>query len=146
MTETNVEESSNSNKSTKTKEETNNQEEETAPDENEEPSQPLIYSSHLNGYLTILISSLINFHSVWEVSPDENCFKYVPKSYPATVGLVSAITTGIIIFIHLDQCTRMKQVWDKAFAPKSPIEFCLILFLVIWWFVATGINTNIKGT
>lgn len=39
----------------------------------------------------------------------------------------------------------LKKLWIKAFKPKSKIELGFILFFVIWWVIATWLQTSVAG-
>lgn len=122
--------------------------------------QDMIYLTHASqsfgrsidvdlGYITLALASAINYTSAAQ-STETISLSATPATRSQQVyALATSCTTMIIAvtftLIHLDQYTPLEQYWIKAFSPKSRIELVLILFLVLWWTIATWIQTSIQG-
>lgn len=149
-----------STRSTKSKEET--KDEESAEDAEEEendsqqeqeqqdddPPMKLYKSTRLKGYITLLLASAINYSSATQ-SDSAILNSAVPasqtqKNYSMSVSMVTMILSIFIVLVHLDR-SPLKKYWNKAFQPKSKIELGFILFFVVWWVVATWIQTSVRG-
>ena len=110
----------------------------------------LYKSPRFKGYLTLFLSSIVNYQAV-SVSQQGTDLSTVPAStaqanYGASVALISCILTGASILLHIDRCTCFKRIWeDRIFASKSKYETLLDVFLVIWWGVATIVQTSVRG-
>lgn len=116
--------------------------------DDEEPAKPLYKSTRLKGYITLLLASAINYSSASQ-SDSAILNSAVPategqKQYAQAVSMVTMILSIFIVLVHLDR-SPLKKYWQKAFQPKSKIELGLILYLVIWWVVATWIQTSVQG-
>jgi hypothetical protein len=110
----------------------------------------LYKSPRFQGYLTILLSSIINYHSVDVSQNVSGISTVVPSSqqiaYGITVALISSIVSGLCVFCHLDNFSCLAKIWkEKLFAPKSKFEVMLDLFLLLWWFIATCVQTGVRG-
>jgi hypothetical protein len=98
--------------------------------------------------LTILLASVINYYSVSSSSDGGNDISAVtPSSQQVSYGLVvasiSCIATGLCVIVHLDNYSCVTHLWkDRMFAPKSKFELLLDLFLLLWWFIATCVQTG----
>lgn len=109
----------------------------------------LYKSPRFNGYLTISLASIINYHSA-EGSTEPIEVRLVPASdlqqaYAKTVSLVSAVITGVLVVIHVDRWF-FRSFWLKFFGPsKNYLELGIIIFLLLWWFLATTIQTSVRG-
>jgi hypothetical protein len=121
--------------------------EEETDDEPAKATKKLYKSHRFKGYLTILLASVINYHAV-EVSQDANDISAVTPSsqqvaYGLCVSLISCIVCGFCVLVHLDNYSYFTKFWkDNLFAPKSKFEIILDLFLLMWWFIATCIQTG----
>ncbi|KAL7561189.1 hypothetical protein ACA910_004116 [Epithemia clementina (nom. ined.)] len=110
----------------------------------------LFRSSRLKGYLTLVLASIINYDAA---SKSENVIKAsgaIPstdeqQNYALSVAIVSLILTGWATLVHLDTITPLEKAWIAFFKPKSRFELVLAVVLVIWWSVATGIQTSVNG-
>ena len=103
---------------------------------------------HFAGYITLLLASAINYSSAKQ-SDEAILSSAVPatpgqKSYAMAASMVTMILSIFILLLHLD-CSPLQKFWIKAFRPKSKIELGFILFFVIWWVVATWIQTSVGG-
>jgi hypothetical protein len=113
----------------------------------------LYKSPRFKGYFLILLSSVINFHSIGVSQDTTDVSIVVPSSeqvgYGLTVSLISAIITGIAVLFHLLSwftCDCFVNRWAlKLFAPKAKIELFGDIFLLLWWFLATVIQTGVRG-
>ena len=54
--------------------------------------------------------------------------------------MVPIILSFSAVLVHLDRWTSLRKVWMNAFRPGSCFELCFILFLLVWWFIATWIE------
>lgn len=150
-------------------------------DEDSKNSKPpstirLYKSSRLNGYLTLVLASAINFnestYSVDVILVSAVKAANNQREYAVTVAMVTFILAGIIVLAHLDRFSPLRKFWEavrilrflmfgmlsmltahcllfvatpKAFKPKSRIELALISFFVLWWGVATFVQTTVRG-
>lgn len=121
-------------------------------EEDDEERQQLYKSPRLKGYLTIMLSSIINFHGVL-VSQDKSTNNdaedsvitstEVQRYYGYTVALVSSCVAGFCVICHLDTYSCLANTWkNKLFAPKAKFETLLDGMLVLWWFMAVIIQTR----
>jgi hypothetical protein len=120
-----------------------------------EPSPPkekeikLYKSPRLKGYITVFLASIINNQAAY-LSSDPIATNSVPASptqqkYAKAVAITSAICTGILIVMHLDRYSPLQKLYQTALAPKSYIELYIIEGLLFWWFVATIVQTSVRG-
>lgn len=114
------------------------------------PMSPLYKSRRFKGYLTIFLASIINFNAA--ILSDEPIDRFtVPatqtqQAYAKGVALMSAIITGLLVLIHLDRYSPLEsKLWRPAFQPQSKFETVIIAFLLLWWFIATIIQTSVRG-
>jgi hypothetical protein len=129
-------------------------EEENNEDE-EEPKKifKLYKSPRFRGYILILLSSIINFHSIGVSQDVTDVSVVVPSAeqvrYGLAVSLISAIITGAAVLFHLLSwftCDCFVNRWAlKLFAPKAKIELIGDMFLLLWWFLATCVQTGVRG-
>jgi len=109
-------------------------------------TRKLYKSKRFKGYLAIALASVINYQAAFNSGEPLN-LTAVPASptqqnYAKTVALVSATITSVLVLIHLDRVTPLTRVWS-AFVAKT--EQSLILFLMVWWSVATIVQTSVRG-
>lgn len=117
---------------------------EAEPDE--PPKNPLYKSSRLKGYITLILASVINYSAARNSdkgTADEPTD--AQKAYAESVALVSTLTSIGIFCAHLDRFTPLSSVWETAFGDGSVCELMIILFLVLWWTVATAVETSVRG-
>lgn len=115
----------------------------------------LYKSPRLKGYLMMLLSSIINYHSITVSQDANNISAVVPSSgqiaYGRTVAVISMVITGVAVFFHFMswftyKCDVVVNDWAMAlFAPKAKIELFMAVFLLIWWFIATCTQTTVRG-
>jgi hypothetical protein len=113
---------------------------------------PLRKSNRLKGYITLLVSSIINFNATMQANnytfvtganPPEP--KESQQRFALSVAVINMIITVPIILAHLDQISPLRKIWHKIFRPNSYIEFGILAFLAIWWSIAVWFNTTITG-
>lgn len=112
----------------------------------EPPKNPLYKSSRLKGYITLILASVINYSAARnsdKVTADEPTD--AQKAYAESVALVSTLASIGIFCAHLDRFTPLSNVWETAFGDGSICELMIILFLVLWWTVATAVETSVRG-
>ena len=117
---------------------------------NEEVDSKLIKSPRFPGYLTMFLSSIINYHgvSVSESTTDKYVIAStgVQRQYGYAVAMISCVTSGLCVVCLLDRCSCFANVWkNKLFAPKSKFETILVVMLLLWWFMAVVIQTRCAG-
>lgn len=108
----------------------------------------LYKSSRLKGYLTLALASGIYFNAA-NKSSDVVSRTAVPstksqRQYAMSVGIVSIIVSTVVLAMHLDP-SPLKRIWQQIFKTPSKIELLIILFLVLWWSVAVGVETTVAG-
>uniref|UniRef100_A0A7S2UAY0 Uncharacterized protein n=1 Tax=Attheya septentrionalis TaxID=420275 RepID=A0A7S2UAY0_9STRA len=142
--------------------------------EEDEVAPSLSKSTRLKGYITLSVASVISYSSAMESrtaqrsysSPesastvngtsDDYSVLYSLVVVPATqeqqryamaAAMVSFIISIFCIFCHLDSYTCLAKYWKtKLFGPKATsFEMWLLIFMVVWWVVATWLNTSIRG-
>ena len=120
-------------------------------------------SDRLKGYITFVIASAINFYAALESDlsgglgvifthhEKENAFGLIVPAtdqqikYAMAVSIVTILISCWCIVVHFDRFTCLQKTWIKAFRPGSMIELVILLFLLIWWSIAVGINTSTSG-
>lgn len=116
----------------------------TAEEEASEPRR-LSKSNRLKGYLALLVFSSINLNS----SIDSKEVDYPPtkseRRYAISVATISVIITAAVVLMHLDRLTPLAKLWINFFGPQKKVELYLLVFLVIWWGLATWFNTSAGG-
>jgi hypothetical protein len=124
-------------------------------DDNEESSSSagglekkfkLYKSPRFKGYLTIALSSAISYHAA-NISQDPTDLTVVAasdkqKAYAQTVSMVSALISGSCVLCHLDTFSCLKDKFGQWFAPQSKFEVSLLMFLLLWWAIATIVQTG----
>ena len=95
--------------------------------------EPLEYNRKWEGYLAILLSSLVNFASVADVSVAGFQIKLQNEKILAVFGAVTFILS-LFVFIFdrvkfLHRRFDFKEVWDGR------LEGYVLLFFVLWWIV-----------
>lgn len=112
-------------------------------------SPPLYKSRRFKGYLTIFLASIVNYNAALlsddPLDPTSVAASPAQRRYAMAVALLSAIVTGLLVVIHLDRYSPLEKVWRPAFAAESKFETVLIAGLILWWSVATIIQTSVRG-
>mmetsp|Transcript_40585 Transcript_40585/g.59625 ORF Transcript_40585/g.59625 Transcript_40585/m.59625 type:complete len:207 (-) Transcript_40585:33-653(-) len=128
-----------------------NDDRDSPPDEpstssNETPK--LSKSIRLKGYFGLCLLSIINFYAalvsqrgIRNSKPPTDS----QRNYAMASSVISAVICFLVTIMHFDRFTRFSKGWKKFFKANSLGELCLIIFLCIWWTVATWINTTIDG-
>jgi len=125
--------------------------EQAADAEAEEPPTNTLYkSARLKGYITLIFASVINFTAARSSDAgvtSTNVVSASPKqqAYAEATSVCSGLVCFLIFFAHLDRCSPLSKVWIKIFKDGSPFELILVVFLVLWWSVATIIQTTVRG-
>jgi len=111
-------------------------------------------STRLKGYMTFAVASSINYYAADESdlsnASDEDrslvvAAKPSQRKYAMAVAMVTIIISIFCIIVHFDRFTCLRKAWIEAFKPGSRVELAILIFLLLWWIVATGINTSSTG-
>jgi hypothetical protein len=118
-------------------------------DDDDDTKIVLYKSNRLTGYLTLLFGALFHYNAA-HVSMNPIPGIAVPatkgqKQYASAVATVTMVLSATAVVLHLDVITPLRGIWKKLFKPKSRFELGLAAFLVIWWSIATGIQTAVGG-
>jgi hypothetical protein len=111
--------------------------------------RPLYKRRVLKSYITLTLASFINYDSAQKSS---NVFGSggVPSTigqrrYAVAVSIVSLILSTTTVVGHLDRFVFEKFWRETVFPVGSRIELAVLLFLVTWWSVGTGLQTSVTG-
>lgn len=124
-----------------------------AEDENEQDEKDdeikLYKSIRLKGYITLFLASFINYDSSQQAS-DVVSSVAVPataqqRRFSVAVAVVSLFLSAVALIAHFDRITPLQRLWISMFKPESRCELVIVLFLVIWWSIACGIETTVSG-
>jgi len=121
-------------------------------EEEEAPPRALFKSSRFKGYLTLVVTSGVNYQAAF-ISDNITTFGGLnmmeatgqQRSYAMAVALISIVFSTFIVLAHIDRLTPMKKYWSRMFKPKSRTEAFIISFLLLWWIIALWVNTGIMG-
>lgn len=119
-------------------------------DSKEEIVMKLYKSPRFTGYLTMFLSSIINYLGVI-VSQNTTDVHVIAstrgqRQHGYIVALMSCVVSGFCVICHLDRFSCFANMWEKnLFAPKSKFETILDFSLLLWWFMATVIQTRCSG-
>ena len=110
----------------------------------------LYKSPRFTGYLTMFLSSIINYHGiiVSQNTTDVHVIAStgVQRQYGYIVALISCLVSGSCVVCHLDRISCLANTWkNNLFAPKSKFETILDFSLLLWWFMAVVIQTRSDG-
>jgi hypothetical protein len=110
----------------------------------------LYKSPRFTGYLTMFLSSVINYHGVIvsRSTADVHVIAStgVQRQYGYIVALISCVVSGFCVICHLDRFSCLANTWKtNLFAPKSKFETILDFSLLLWWFIAVVIQTRSNG-
>lgn len=112
---------------------------------------PLHKSSRLKGYMTLVLASFINYDAADNSSGGIGVHLSVVTSSPkqsgfaVAVSIVSLAIATACFIVHFDKISPLSKLWQTLFKPKSKFEGLIIAFLTIWWTVAAGVNTSVRG-
>jgi hypothetical protein len=111
--------------------------------------RPLYKRKVLKSYITLTLASFINYDAAQKSS---NVFGSggVPSTveqrrYAVAVSIVSFVLATTTVVGHLDRFLFEKFWREKIFPVGSRIELAILLFLVAWWSVGTGLQTSVTG-
>mmetsp|Transcript_12681 Transcript_12681/g.18490 ORF Transcript_12681/g.18490 Transcript_12681/m.18490 type:complete len:328 (+) Transcript_12681:86-1069(+) len=115
---------------------------------NEERQQPqeekLLYNQKWEGYLAIVLASLVNFASVADISvADISNLSLKGDKELAFFGAVSFLLTLLILIF--DRVNYLHKRFDFKEVFDGKLEGFFLLFLVIWWISGVGILTRAGG-
>jgi hypothetical protein len=121
-------------------------------EEEEPPPRALFKSSRFKGYLTLVVTSGVNYQAAY-VSDDVTSLSGViaieatpqQRSYSMAVALISITVTSLVVIAHIDRITPLKKYWSQLFKPKARSEALIIAFLLLWWVIALWVNTGMRG-
>jgi len=111
-------------------------------------------STRLKGYMTFAVASAINCYAAWESdlenSTAANSSLVVPappslRQFAIAAALITDMISVFCIIVHFDRFTCLRKAWREAFKPGSRVELGILLFLLIWWFIVTIVNTSMSG-
>lgn len=111
-------------------------------------------STRLKGYMTFVVSSAINYYAANESdlrnSSAEDRSLVVPanetqRKYAMAVSMTTIIICIFCVIVHFDRFTCLRKAWMEAFKPGSKVELAILIFLLIWWIIATVVNTSAEG-
>jgi hypothetical protein len=112
------------------------------------PKKVKLYKSpRFKGYLTIFLASTINYNGTLISQRPSDLSVVVPSdkqvAYGKAVAMVSALVSGFCVLCHLDSFSCFKDVWrGKLFAPQARFEAVLDCLTLLWWAIATIIQTG----
>ena len=119
-------------------------------DAGEGKARKLYKSPRFTGYLTMFLSSIINYHGVIVslYTTDVNIIASTvgQRQYGYIVAVISCVASGFCVICHLDTFSCLAKIWtNNLFAPKSKFETVLDCSLLFWWFTAVIIQTRSSG-
>mmetsp|Transcript_22260 Transcript_22260/g.25774 ORF Transcript_22260/g.25774 Transcript_22260/m.25774 type:complete len:360 (-) Transcript_22260:127-1206(-) len=104
----------------------------------------IVYNKKWNGYLGIMLSSLVNFTSIAQISVDDiSNISLRGENVMAIFGAVSFIITLLILAFDRIHVLQKKVDFKEVFDGK--LEGIVLLSLVIWWVVGVGLMTRAGG-
>ncbi len=133
-----VSESSNINSSSSTNQQNDNNEEQ------QEQQQQVTYNQKWSGYLGIMLSSLVNFASVADISVD-NIYDINIKgeNIVAIFGAVSFFIS--LLILAFDRIHVLRTRFDFQNFANGKLEGGVLTFLLLWWAIAVGMMTKAGG-
>ena len=136
----------------------------------DETTPSLHQSPRLKGYITLFVSALYNYFAAsgkfdrdggkltktclyldyWAELGGQNTYTNTRRlRFSMACSTITMIISSGIILVHFDFCTPLRKTWPKWFGSKdkgkSRVELCILLFLVIFWFIAVWFTTSIRG-
>ena len=103
-------------------------------DDNESSAEELDYNQRWEGYLAILLASLVNFASVADITVgDVFAIKFQKEKILAIFGAISFILSLLVLVF--DRISYLHRRYDLKAAWDGKLEGYMLLFLVIWWIV-----------
>ncbi|CAB9511524.1 expressed unknown protein [Seminavis robusta] len=128
-----------------------NSADDSSPSDGDDEASPvkLYKSNRLKGYITLILAGIINYTAARNSQKVVNNHAVAAsdgqRAYAEAVAITSVLMTSVIFVAHLDRWSPLKSVWEKTFGDGSVIELLMIIFLVIWWTIATSIATTVRG-
>ena len=120
------------------------EEETKASTESSPAEKEITYNAKWPGYLGIMLSSLVNFASVADVSVD-NLYKIKLKGENAE-AMFGAVTFFItILILAFDRINFLQRKFDFKEIYDGKLEGSVLVCLMIWWVVGVGIMTKAGG-
>jgi hypothetical protein len=118
--------------------------------QSEERTVKLYKSSRLKGYITLALASYINYNAAEKSGDVLLGLTAVPstdgqRGYAMSVSMISLVLSGFSVVAHLDRLTPLRGLWVAAYRSGAKCEMVLAVFLVLWWSVATGVETAVNG-
>jgi hypothetical protein len=105
---------------------------------------PLIYNQKWEGYLAILLSSLVNFASVADISlGDVSNISLQNEKVFAIFGAVSFLI--VLLITTFDRVDYLHRKFDFKEIKDGKLEGFTLLFLCVWWICGVGIMTRADG-
>jgi hypothetical protein len=107
-----------------------------------EPS--LIYNQKWEGYLAILLSSLVNFASVADISLGD--VSNISLQNEKVFAIFGAVSFLIVLLIKIfDRVDYLHGKFDFKEIKDGQVEGFTLLFLCIWWICGVGLMTKADG-
>lgn len=104
----------------------------------------LIYNQKWEGYLAILLSSLVNFASVADISLGE--FSSISLKNERVFAIFGAVSFLIVLLITIfDRVDYLHGKFDFKEIKDGKLEGSTLLFLCVWWICGVGIMTRADG-
>lgn len=111
-----------------------------------ERKNKISYNQKWDGYLGIMLSSLVNFASIADVSADKIYdiqLELNRENFEAIFGAVSFIVSLLILVF--DRVHVLQRKFDFKTVSDGKLEGSVLLVFVIWWIVGVGIMTRAGG-
>jgi hypothetical protein len=106
-------------------------------------------SSRFKGYFTLTLASAIHYNASRKcqqtIGGNAVACSTRQRRYALAVSLVSLILSTLTTWAHLDPTILRDKVWSRIFRKGSKVELGLIIFLILWWSVAVGMETTVLG-
>jgi hypothetical protein len=116
----------------------------TSTNNNNVDKEIITYNTKWNGYLYIMLSSLVNFSSVADVSVDNlDSILIKNENLESIFGAISFLITFCIILF--DRIHALQRKFDFKNVKDGKLEGGVLISLVIWWIVGVGIMTRAGG-
>jgi hypothetical protein len=105
----------------------------------------IVYNTKWSGYLGIMLSSLVNFASVVDVSVD-NIYEIKLREGYVIEALFGSVSFFVAFFILIfDRINVLQRKFDFKTVADGKLEGGFLLCLVIWWIVAASMMTRANG-
>jgi len=104
------------------------------------PKPKLICNKKWEGYLAILLASLVNFASISDIAFDKVSNI---SEIDAVFGVVSFLLSLLVLVFDRVKYLHRKIEFQNLYHGK--LEGYLLLFLTLWWIVGVGVMTRAGG-